>query len=164
MKRGKKDISERAKLLEQRRLKAGRMFESDRLSQTEIAAKLSVSPSAVCQWHAAWSKNHEKGLRSKGHPGFESTLTEEKKKRLRKMIVDGPAKVGYATDFWTVDRIRDAAKKKLRVKFGRTHVWQTILSLGFSAQKPERRARERNEKAIEEWKLKTFPKLKKIRH
>lgn len=158
----KKTISQRAKLLEQRRLKAGRLFASGKYSQAEISRTFSVSPAAVCKWHAAWSENNEKGLRSKGHPGFESALTNEKKRALKKMVLAGPVTSGYATDFWTVDRIRAAAKKRLRIKLGRTHIWKTVLSLGFSVQKPERRARERNEKVIENWKLTTFPKLKKM--
>lgn len=163
MKENKKQISEQAKKLEERRLKAGRLFASGRHSQAEIARMLSVSSAAVCKWHAAWSAKKEKGLRSKGRPGRTSTLTDEKKLGLKKMIIAGPAKAGYSTDFWTVDRIRDAARKKVHIAFSRTYVWQTVLSLGFSVQKPEQRAKERNEKAIQDWKLNTFPKLKKIR-
>lgn len=163
MKNSKKQISQRAKQLELRRLRAGRMFASGKHSQAEIARDLSVSPAAVCTWHAAWHADKKDGLRSKGHPGFESELTSEKKKKLRKIILDGPAKLGYATDFWTIDRIRAAAKKKLHLNFSGTHIWHIILSLGFSVQKSEQRAQERNEKAIQDWKLKTFPRLKKIR-
>lgn len=162
MKQRKKRISERASNLELRRFKAGRMFEGGKHLQADIARKLSVSPAAVCKWHAAWDADQEKGLRSKGQPGFASAFTEKKKKQLKAIILAGPAKLGYATDFWTVDRIRSAAKKKLRLDFSGTHIWKTVLSLGFSVQKPERRARERNEKAIQEWKLKKFPKLKKM--
>ena len=141
---------------------AGKMFSSGKHSQAEIAETLSVSPAAVCVWHRAWSKSKEKGLYSKGHPGFESAMTQKKRTKLKKLILAGPMKAGYPTDFWTVDRICDVAKKKLRLKLGRTRVWHTILTLGFSVQKPVRRARERNESAIAEWKLKTFPKLKKM--
>ena len=39
-------------------------------------------------------------------------------------------------------------------------VWLLRRRLGFSAQKPERQARERDEAAIERWRRVTWPKLK----
>ena len=149
------------KALEQRRMKAARLFERD-VPQYKIAERLKVTPAAVCIWHTAWEKNKEDGLKSKGPPGFLSQYTDEKKRMLKKIILQGPSKAGYTTDFWTIDRIRAVAKKKLHVDLGTKRTWQTLIDLGFSVQKPERRARERNEQAISDWKLTTFPKLKKM--
>ena len=147
--------------LEQRRLSAGRLFQKDE-SQANIARKLKVTTAAVCKWHAAWNARKEKGLLSKGPTGADPILNAKKKQLLKKAILGGPTKAGYATDFWTLERIRALAKKKLRINLGTTSVWRAVIELGFSVQKPERRARERNEKAITDWKLKTFPKLKKM--
>jgi transposase len=47
------------------------------------------------------------------------------------------------------------------VRFGQTQVWRILGSLGFSAQKPERRAIERNEEAVRSWQRRTWPALKK---
>lgn len=158
----KLSYKDRIKYLERRRLKAGTMFEKG-ITQADVARRFSVATSSVCHWHAAWEKNKKEGLKSKGPSGTEALLTAKQKAALKREILKGPAQAGYATDFWTLERIRSLAKKKLKVTIGRTSVWRTVISLGFSVQKPERRARERNEKAIQEWKLKTFPKLKKIR-
>lgn len=149
------------KALEQRRMKAGRLFDRG-VRQSEIAARLKVTPAAVCIWHTAWVKDKKDGLKSKGPPGFSSQYTDEKKRKLKNIVLQGPAKAGYMTDFWTIDRIRAVARKKLRVTLGTKRTWQTLIDLGFSVQKPERRARERNEQAISDWKLTTFPKLKKM--
>jgi transposase len=149
------------KALEQRRMKAARLFERD-VPQCKIAERLKVTPAAVCIWHTAWEKDREDGLKSKGPPGFASQYTDEKKRALKKIILQGPSNAGYTTDFWTIDRIRDVAKKKLGIKLGTKRTWMILMELGFSVQKPERRARERNEKAISDWKLITFPKLKKM--
>lgn len=131
-------------------------------NQAVISRRLGVSRAAVCQWRAAWEKEGNDGLASKGHPGFPSKLTPEKKKKLKRIMIQGPRLFGYATDFWTVDRIRDVARKKLRIALGYTRIWNTIIDLGFSCQKPETRARARNERAIADWKLKQFPRLKKM--
>lgn len=149
------------KALEDRRLTAGKLFHKG-VSQAEIAAKLNVTAAAVCKWHAEWEARKEKGLLSKGPTGADPILNTKKRQALKQAILSGPAKAGYATDFWTLERIRALAKKKLRIDLGTTSVWRTMISLGFSVQKPERRARERNERAVTDWRLKTFPKLKKM--
>jgi transposase len=148
-------------VLEKRRKRAGDLFDQ-RVAQSVIAKRLDVSRAAVCQWHAAWKKKGDQGLISKGHPGFPSKLTAEKKKELKRLILKGPRAEGYATDFWTVDRIRDLARKKLRIALGYTRIWNTIVQLGFSCQKPEARAKTRNERAIADWTLKQFLRFKKM--
>ena len=149
------------KALEERRLIAGKLFRRGE-SQAKIAAKLRVTTAAVCKWHTQWKADREKGLLSKGPTGADPILNTKKKQILKKAIISGPAKAGYATDFWTLERIRALAKKKLRIDLGTTSVWRAVVGLGFSVQKPERRARERNERAVTDWKLKTFPRLKKM--
>ena len=131
-------------------------------TQAAVAKRFAVSRPAAWKWHKAWDDSGKDGLKSKGHPGFPSVLTREKKKELKQVIINGPLVAGYPTNFWTVDRIRAITKKKLKIDLGYTRIWNTVISLGFSVQKPERRAKERNEKAITGWKLKEFPALKKM--
>jgi len=147
--------------LEKRRLEAGELFKQDK-NQRFVALKFNVTPAAVCQWHKAWKKKGQKGLNSKGPTGSDPKLDAKKKMKLKKLIMEGPKKFGYQTDFWTLSRIRDLAKRKLRITLGAGTVWRTVIDLGFSCQKPERRAKERDEQAITDWKLKEFPKLKKM--
>lgn len=149
------------KKLERRRLAAGRMFDRGK-TQYAVAKHYGVSTAATNQWYVAWSAKGAHGLASKGHPGFRSQYTKEKKKELKQLILARPSAFGYATDFWTIERIRIVAKKQLGVTLGTKCTWMAIMSLGFSVQKPIRRAKERNEKAIRDWKLKEFPKLKKM--
>ena len=152
---------DRVRGLERRRLKAGRLFALGK-TQTYVAPHFNVSSAAACQWHAAWKADTEDGLKSTGPSGILPRLDEKQKRLLKQEILRGPVKAGYATDFWTLERIRVLAKKKLKVELGTTSVWRTVVSLGFSVQKPERRARERDERAIADWKLTTFPQLKKM--
>src|SRR3989344_1165572 len=149
------------KELERRRLKAGRLFAKG-VSQYKVAKLFDVSTAAANQWHKEWKKKGEDGLLSKGKVGFASVYTKEKKQGLKRMILEGPKKYGYDTDFWTLSRIAALAKKELGIVLRQTQTWRTIVGLGFSSQKPERRSRERNEKAIKNWKLQTFPRLKKM--
>lgn len=147
--------------LERRRFAAGRLFAAGE-SQVSVARHFGVSTAATNQWHAAWAAAGSDGLRSKGPPGFASQYTPEKRQALKRIILAGPTAHGYATDFWTVERIRAVAAAKLGVRLKAKRTWLTVCSLGFSCQKPERRARERDEAAIATWKLRAFPRLKKM--
>lgn len=146
---------------EKRRLRAGKMFEKG-ISQADIARKLGITPTAVKYWHDDWNEKGVEGLKSKGHPGFTSKFTPEKKIQLKKIILRGAKHCGYPTDFWTINRIMAVTRKELKLSFKKTWIWMMVLSLGFTCQKPQAKPKERNEKAIINWKTKTWPSLKKM--
>ncbi len=143
------------------RLKAGKLFEKS-VSQAEVARKLKVTHPAVSYWHKAWKKRGEKGLQSKGHSGFVSKLTEKKREAFKEAILKGPDAYGYSTNLWTLPRLSAVMKKVTKVKFSEVWTWHIVRDLGFTPQKPQVRAKQRDEKAIREWKWKTLPKLKKM--
>jgi transposase len=147
--------------LQKRRFSAGRLFAKGK-AQADIARKLGVTPAAVCKWHAEWKKKGQDGLVSKGPSGTAPKLSEKKKRELKKILLAGPRKAGYNTDFWTLSRIQSVMKKKCRTALGTGSVWRTVISLGFSCQKPEKKSKEGNQKAIADWKLSGFPRLKKM--
>lgn len=149
------------KRLEQRRMKAGKLFQKG-CTQAEIARTLRVTPAAVNQWRIVWHAHGLSGLKSKGHPGIQTALTKQKAQKLKRAILKGPRSFGYTTDLWTLERIKAIAKKEAGLSFGATWIWHTIIALGFSCQKPVKRAVERDEKAIAAWKLTAFPSLKKM--
>lgn len=153
--------SESREARERRRFKAAKLFQQG-IHQAEVARRLSVTSAAVHGWYHVWKKSGISGLRSKGHPGFSSQLTETDRTKLKTAILKGAKKFGYNTDLWTLERIGAVMKRVTGKSFGHTWTWQIILSLGFTNQKPERRSKERDEKAIRAWKERTFPRLKKM--
>lgn len=146
---------------EKMRLKAAKLFKKGQ-SQADIARKFKVTPAAVSYWREAWEKQGIEGLKSKGHPGFESILTEENKILFKKAILKGPEAYGYQTNLWTLSRLADLMKKVAKVKFSEVWIWKIVRSLGFTCQKPEVKPKQRNEKAIKNWKEKRLPNLKKM--
>jgi transposase len=142
-------------------MKAGTLFQKG-CAQAEIARTLRVTPAAVSQWHIVWKERGRSGLKSRGHPGIKTALTQEKAQKLKRAILKGPRAFGYTTDLWTLERIKAVAKKQAHLSFGTTWLWHTVIALGFSCQKPVKRAVERDQQAITAWKLTTFPALKKM--
>lgn len=149
------------KRLERRRIKAGKLFQQG-CTQAKVAKTLRVTPAAINQWHVVWKKHGLPGLKSKGHPGRETALTKQKGQKLKRAILKGPRAFGYATDLWTLERIKTIAKKEANLSFGTTWIWHTVISLGLSCQKPMKRSVERDEQAIKTWRTNTFPRLKKM--
>lgn len=146
---------------EKRRRKAGHLFQKG-ISQAEVARRLRVTPAAVHGWYHTWKDQGMRGLKSKGATGFSSVFTQKDRKKLKTAILKGARAFGYDTDLWTLERIGTVMKRVTGKSFGTTWIWQIVLSLGFTSQKPERRSRERDEEAIREWEKHTFPRLKKM--
>jgi len=149
------------KFLEQRRIKAIKL-KNKGWSQYKIANHLGVSFEAVSNWVEIFKESGLKGLKSKGHPGPQSQLTADERKKLKAAILRGPKALGHTTGIWTLERIVSLIEDIGGAKFKTTQTWRIVTSLGFSCQKPITRAKERNEAAIKSWKLKEFPGLKKM--
>ena len=143
------------------RLQAGTLFKKG-IHQAEVARKLKVTPVAVHYWHKDWKADKKHGLKSKGHPGFQSKLTEEHRQAFRQAILKGPLAYGYETNLWTLPRLAAVMKKVGKVQFSEVWTWHIVRNLGFTPQKPQVKAKQRNEKAITEWTAKTLPGLKKM--
>ena len=162
MKKQKLSSSRKKRIaLERRRIRAMKWYVKGH-TQTEVAAKFKVSDEAASRWVQAYEKYGLDGLKSKGQPGPESGLDETDKRKIRQAILKGPLAQGYDTDLWTLERLGKLIKKVAKVDYYKGHVWKVMVSLGFTCQKPETKAKERDEKAIKTWRLKTFPRLKKM--
>src|SRR3989338_479422 len=146
---------------ETRRLKAGKLFDKGR-TKADAARKFKVTASAVNRWYAAWEKGGLAALKSRGNSGFPSSLTPEKRKAFKKAVMKGPKAFGFETDLWTLQRLAAVMKKVCKLKFSEVWVWHIVRDLGFTPQKPQVKAKERNEKAVAEWKEKTLQNLKKM--
>jgi len=145
--------------LEKRRMKAMRRFEKE-MPQAEIARELGVTKVAVHYWHRAWKENGKEALYKK-KSGPEGQVGEKEKAKIERALLKGPEAAGYATDLWTLARIRKLIKEKTGVAYGQTQVWRLIRTMGYSYQKPMRRAKERDEEAIAYWKRVTWPAIQK---
>jgi transposase len=151
------------KALERRRLKAARLFEQG-MTQAEVARRLQVSSMAVSRWWRTWQAEGREGLRAAGRAGRKPRLTAPQRTEIEEALRQGPLAHGYATDLWTLPRIRDVIERVTGVRYHEGHVWRVMHKLGWSLQKPTTRARERDEEAIRRWVHKRWPQVKKTPH
>ena len=148
--------------LETRRRLAGRLLLEDR-KIGEVAQIVAASESSVRRRRRVAEKGGLEALKAKPHPGRKPRLNEKQKQRLVKTLLAGPCKAGYRTDLWTCPRVAEVIAKKFGVKYHPAHVWKVLRSLGWTPQKPEQRARERNETDIRRWRRQEWPRIKKGR-
>ncbi len=128
---------------------------------SEVAARIGCSVSAVFLWRQAFRTRGGAGLTSKPVPGRPSRLTQRQKQTLARVLLQGALTCGYATDLWTTRRVAEVIRKRFRVAYHPNHLWRLLRGLGWSCQKPETRARERDELAIAHWKRYRWPHIKK---
>jgi len=147
------------KEMEARRLRAVPYFKKE-WSERKIGAKLGVSGPTVHEWKVFWKKKGIAGLKA-GVYGRVSRLSKQEEKLVRKQILKGAGAFGFSGDFWTLKRLSISVRRWVKVDYKDRSIWHVLKRLGFSCQKPARRARERDEKAITTWMTTTWPVIKK---
>jgi transposase len=146
--------------MEKRRKKAGKLFTKD-YSAPEVARRLGVARQVAYRWKSAWEQGGNSALVSKGPAGPKSKLTAEQTQQVTQALLAGPAVYGYKTALWTLPRVASLIEDLTGVGYHPGHVWRLLGASGFSCQRPERRAVERDEKAIRRWQRTDWPALKK---
>lgn len=147
------------KALEQRRRRGAKLLEQG-VPPAEVARRLGVKRQSVFQWQAVLKEKGLEGLkrRRRGRP---AQLGDAQCAELSKILVKGAIAEGFPNELWTLQRVAKLIKERFGIEHSIGHVWYVLRKLGFSAQKPERRALQRDEQAIERWKRKRWPALKK---
>jgi len=147
---------------EGRRLRA---FELKELGwkQKEIADALGVTEGAVSQWMKRAREEGVEGLRHKPPPGATPRLSEQQRAQLPELLAQGAQAYGFRGDVWTCERVAIVIRKEFGVLYHPAHVSRLVRKSGLSLQKPMRRANQRDEEAIERWKEKRWPSIKKGR-
>ncbi len=145
---------------EQRRLEAIALLEQG-WSGSEVARHFGVTPAAVSQWKAAYQRHGPDAMKSTPHTGRPAKVTAKQLEHLEKLLLQGPEKHGYTTALWTLSRVVAVIKKHFGICYDPSGIWHLLVRMGWSCQKPERRARERDEEAIAAWRKNDWPHIKK---
>ena len=145
---------------QRRRVGAAALFQKGQ-SQAEVARQLGVSRQTTSRWHAVWEAGGKQALAGAGQAGRKCKLSGEKLCRLEAMLLAGAPAHGFETDLWTLKRIALVIRREFCVSYHTGHVWKVLGQLGWSCQRPERKARERNEDAIKRWLRYRWPRIKK---
>lgn len=146
--------------LEKRRMKAIKLFEKD-IAPAEVARRLDVHRQSATRWRNQWLTGGRDALLSKGGIGRKRDLCPEQQLELAALIEAGAVAAGLPTEVWTLPRLARLIRERFGVQYHPAHVSRLLAVMGFSCQRPTRRAIERDEEKIRHWKRYKWPALKK---
>jgi transposase len=147
--------------LEARRMRAAEMFARGK-RQVDVVVELGVTAQTASRWHRAWVDGGRDALVGAGRAGRVRKLTDNQLAEVEAALRQGPRAHGFATEMWTLARVAEVIEKVTGVRHSQTQTW-TILRdrLGWSRQRPARRAVERDDDAIATWVKQDWPRIKK---
>ena len=147
-----------AEELERRRRRAIALYEEGH-SQAEVARMVGSSDSSVHRWRRM--ARRKDGLAAKPHPGKPRRLTRAQHRRLERELAKGATAHGWSGELWTASRAAVLIRRLFGVNYHVEHVRKILKErLGWSSQRPERLARERDEVETGRWIRARFPRVK----
>jgi transposase len=146
--------------LQARRLRAAELFAAG-VRQVEVARQLEVSAQAVSVWHARWQAGGVEALHSRGPSGPSPRLSDAQLARVEQALLQGATASGFTGELWTLERIALVIQRLTGVQHHPAWVWALLHHrLGWSVQRPVRRAVERDQDAIDRWVKERWPAIK----
>ncbi|MGE3151424.1 MAG: IS630 family transposase [Nitrospiraceae bacterium] len=128
---------------------------------SEVARMLGVDRRSVRRWKAAYRHHGAQALRARRASGRPPKLTPRHLQQVERVLLKGAKAAGFGTDLWTCPRIAQVMAHRFGVRYHVDHLSRLLRALGWSAQKPQPRAVERDEPAIQGWTKQTWPGVKK---
>lgn len=145
-----------------RRRKAARLFEKGE-RPAEVARRLGVTRQSASRWQKLHEKGGMQALEGAGRAGRNPKLDAAGLRRIEAELLRGAEAHGFKTRLWTLARVREVIRGQTGVRLHAGHVWRVLRRLGWSVQRPQARATQRDEKAIRRWIRDKWPAIKKKR-
>jgi transposase len=145
----------------ERRAEAIRLLEDGEMKQVEIARHLGVTEAAVSKWKRQLAEEGPQALQMRKATGRPPKLDEAAKQTLVKKLEEGAVAAGFPTEQWTQARVKQVIEREFGVVYHQNYISRLLADLGWSVQKPDARAIERDEDLIRAWLSRDWPRIKK---
>jgi transposase len=115
----------------------------------------------VSTWHRRWNAGGLDALHSRGPAGPTPRLSDDQLATVEQALRNGATANGFVGELWTLDRITLLIERLTGVRHHPAHVWAILHHrLGWTVQRPRRRATERDQAAIDRWIAADWPRIK----
>jgi transposase len=143
---------------EGRRLRALELHEQGWLS-ARIAEALGVTRGAVSQWLKRARDGGREALYHRKPPGGTARLTEAQRAQLPDLLAKGAEQYGFVGDVWTAPRVATVIRRTFGVRYHPASVSRLLRRIRWTPQKPIRRATQRKEEAVQQFREERMPSL-----
>jgi transposase len=147
--------------LERRRKQAARLFAKGESSLASIARQLKVTRQSATRWYRQWRRGGTGALKAAGRAGRKPRLSAAQLRRVEAALLKGARHHGFNAELWTLPRVATVVERVTGVRYHPGHIWKILGSMNWTAQKPERQAKERDEAKVQYWKDVRWPDIKK---
>lgn len=130
-------------------------------SYQAVARMVQSSISSLVRWMQSFRRKGKAGLKPRPTPGRPPEMKPRQKQGLIALLKAGARAAGYSTEMWTARRVAEQIRRHWGIDYHPGHVWKVLVGLGWSCQKPERRAIQRDPRKIRQWKQTQWPHIKK---
>jgi transposase len=130
------------------------------MRQAEVVRQLGVSAQAVSVWHARWRAGGVEALHSRGPSGPGPRLSDQQLAEVEQALLKGATANGFTGELWTLERIGVVIERLTGVRHHPAWVWALLRHrLGWTVQRPRRRAAERDQAAVDRWIKERWPRI-----
>lgn len=127
-------------------------------SPTVVAWVLGVTPTSVHRWRRLAQRRG--GLRAKPTPGRPRRMSDKQLRELRTLLRQGAVAHGWSNQLWTALRVALLIERHFGIHYHPEHVRKVLKQrLHWTSQKPQKHARERNDKEVERWIAEEWPRV-----
>lgn len=130
-------------------------------SPTKIKQALGVSEGWVSVTLKKYRQGGAPALANKPIPGPSAALNDEQLSELLVALNQGAEAHGFAGQVWTRKRVGVVIDRLFGVSYEVSQVGRILKKVGWSKQKPQRKAIKQDAQAVEQWQNEQLPELKK---
>lgn len=91
----------------------------------------------------------------------QAALSPAQERALLEMLAQGAVHHGFPNEVWTAKRIAKLIRRHFGVQYHFKSIPALLARLGWSWQKPEKRAKGHNDEQIARWAAEDWPRIKK---
>ena len=143
-----------------RRLAVRRVRAGERPSA--VMESYGLCRTTIYPWLRAEKRNGELALAARKGTGRPPELTARQKEQVRRWINGkDPRQYGFDFGLWTRQIVAEMIERKFGKRLSVTTVGRLLAELEITPQKPLRRAYQRDPEAIERWKQKEYPAIRR---
>lgn len=126
--------------------------------RTTVATVLGVHYKTVARW--VRQARTPGGVAAKPRHRTEPGLSDADLRKLEALLLKGAKAHGWHNELWTAARVARLIEREFHIDYHPEHVRKVLKRrLGWTSQKPRRRARERNDREVARWVGDEFPRI-----